>query len=224
MKKHKNSGWWVVLIILLLLIIDQILKVWVKTHMQLGESIRITDWFYILFIENPGMAYGMTFINKIVLSLSRIVAVSVIGYYIYKVMKREYRTGYLVCLAMIFAGATGNIFDSLFYGQIFTVSTPYNVSEVVPFGQGYAPMLQGKVVDMFYFPLIVTTWPEWVPVWGGRDFVFFSPIFNLADSYISVAFVLLLLFFRNELEHIYEVLVEGTRFEKKKIEGDGEAS
>lgn len=224
MKKHKNSGWWVVLIILLLLIIDQILKVWVKTHMQLGESIRITDWFYILFIENPGMAYGMTFINKIVLSLSRIVAVSVIGYYIYKVMKREYRTGYLVCLAMIFAGATGNIFDSLFYGQIFTVSTPYNVSEVVPFGQGYAPMLQGKVVDMFYFPLIVTTWPEWVPVLGGRDFVFFSPIFNLADSYISVAFVLLLLFFRNELEHIYEVLVEGTRFEKKKIEDDGEAS
>ncbi len=192
--------------------------------MQLGESIRITDWFYILFIENPGMAYGMTFINKIVLSLSRIVAVSVIGYYIYKVMKREYRTGYLVCLAMIFAGATGNIFDSLFYGQIFTVSTPYNVSEVVPFGQGYAPMLQGKVVDMFYFPLIVTTWPEWVPVLGGRDFVFFSPIFNLADSYISVAFVLLLLFFRNELEHIYEVLVEGTRFEKKKIEDDGEAS
>ncbi len=224
MKKHKNSGWWVVLIILLLLIIDQILKVWVKTHMQLGESIRITDWFYILFIENPGMAYGMTFINKIVLSLSRIVAVSVIGYYIYKVMKREYRTGYLVCLAMIFAGATGNIFDSLFYGQIFTVSTPYNVSEVVPFGQGYAPMLQGKVVDMFYFPLIVTTWPEWVPVLGGRDFVFFSPIFNLADSYITVAFVLLLLFFRNELEHIYEVLVEGTRFEKKKIEDDGEAS
>ncbi len=192
--------------------------------MQLGESIRITDWFYILFIENPGMAYGMTFINKIVLSLSRIVAVSVIGYYIYKVMKREYRTGYLVCLAMIFAGATGNIFDSLFYGQIFTVSTPYNVSEVVPFGQGYAPMLQGKVVDMFYFPLIVTTWPEWVPVLGGRDFVFFSPIFNLADSYITVAFVLLLLFFRNELEHIYEVLVEGTRFEKKKIEDDGEAS
>ncbi len=203
------------LIILLLLIIDQVIKIWVKTEMSLGESIRITDWFRILFIENNGMAYGMSFIYKPILTLFRIFAVSVIIYYIYKVVKREHRMGYVVCLSMICAGAAGNIIDCLFYGQIFTVSTPYNVSELVPFGQGYAPILEGKVVDMFYFPLIVTTWPDWVPMYGGEEFIFFSPIFNFADSCISVGVVALLLFFRRELETFTEVLTEGTRFEKK---------
>ncbi len=203
------------LIILLLLIIDQIIKVWVKTEMSLGESIRITDWFRILFIENNGMAYGMSFIYKPILTLFRIFAVSVIIYYIYKVVKREHRMGYVVCLSMICAGAAGNIIDCLFYGQIFTVSTPYNVSELVPFGQGYAPILEGKVVDMFYFPLIVTTWPDWMPMYGGEEFIFFSPVFNFADSCISVGMVALLLFFRRELETFTAVLAEGTCFEKK---------
>ncbi len=203
------------LIILLLLIIDQIIKVWVKTEMSLGESIRITDWFRILFIENNGMAYGMSFIYKPILTLFRIFAVSVIIYYIYKVVKREHRMGYVVCLSMICAGAAGNIIDCLFYGQIFTVSTPYNVSELVPFGQGYAPILEGKVVDMFYFPLIVTTWPDWMPMYGGEEFIFFSPVFNFADSCISVGMVVLLLFFRRELEVFTAVLTEGTCFEKK---------
>ncbi len=203
------------LIILLLLIIDQVIKIWVKTEMSLGESIRITDWFRILFIENNGMAYGMSFIYKPILTLFRIFAVSVIIYYIYKVVKREHRIGYVVCLSMICAGAAGNIIDCLFYGQIFTASTPYNVAELVPFGQGYAPILEGKVVDMFYFPLIVTTWPDWVPLYGGEEFIFFSPVFNFADSCISVGVVALLLFFRRELETFTEVLAEGTRFEKK---------
>lgn len=205
MKRLKHTGYWSIAIIILLLVIDQIIKVWVKTSMHLGESIHITDWFYISFIENNGMAYGMSFIYKPLLTLFRLVAISAIGYYIYKVVKKEHRLGYVLCLSLICAGAAGNIFDCLFYGQIFTVSTPFNISEFVPFGQGYAPVLQGKVVDMFYFPLIVTTWPDWVPLWGGDRFVFFSPIFNFADACISVGVVLLLLFYRKDIEHFGNV-------------------
>lgn len=170
--------------------------------MYLGESNRVTDWFFITFIENNGMAYGMSFIYKPLLTLFRIVACSAIGYYIYKVVKRDTRIGYVVCLSMILAGAAGNIFDCLFYGQVFTVSTPYNIAEFVSFGDGYAPLLQGRVVDMFYFPL--WEWPDWMPLIGGQ--VFFSPVFNFADSCISVGVVLLLLFFRKEMETISQVL------------------
>lgn len=184
--------------------------------MHLGESIRVTNWFYITFIENNGMAYGMSFIYKPLLTLFRIVAITIISYYIYKVVKREHRIRYVICLSLICAGAAGNIFDCLFYGQIFTVSTPFNISEFVSFGQGYAPILQGKVVDMFYFPIIVTTWPDWVPVWGGREYIFFSPVFNFADACISVGVILLLIFHRKDFEHFGQVLVEGTRFEKKR--------
>lgn len=209
MKKLNNRGWWATLIILLLLVIDQIIKLWVKTHMHLGESIHVTDWFYIMFIENNGMAYGMTFINKIVLSLFRIVAVSIIAYYIYKVVNKH-RFSYIICMSMILAGAAGNIIDCLLYGQMFTVSTPYNISEFTDFGAGYAPILQGKVVDMFYFPLF--TWPEWMPFVGGN--IFFSPIFNFADSCISVGVVMLILFFRKEMETLTGDFTEGTPLEK----------
>lgn len=202
MKKHNYKGLLAVLIILLLVIIDQVIKVEVKTTMYLGESNRVTDWFFITFIENNGMAYGMSFIYKPLLTLFRIVACSAIGYYIYKVVKRDTRIGYVVCLSMILAGAAGNIFDCLFYGQVFTVSTPYNIAEFVSFGDGYAPLLQGRVVDMFYFPL--WEWPDWMPLIGGQ--VFFSPVFNFADSCISVGVVLLLLFFRKEMETISQVL------------------
>ncbi|MBR7018200.1 MAG: lipoprotein signal peptidase [Prevotella sp.] len=188
-----------VLIVVALLVIDQIIKIWVKTSMCLHESIEITPWFYINFIENNGMAYGMTFINKIVLSLFRIVAVSVIGYYIWLQVKENARRGYIICLAMVMAGAAGNIFDSMFYGTCFTQSTPFEPSYLVPWGDGYAPFLRGRVVDMFYFPLIETTLPDWLPIWGGQPYVFFSPVFNFADACISVGVVLLLLFFRKEL-------------------------
>ena len=204
MKKHNQAGWWAVLTILLLLVIDQVIKVWVKTHMSLGESIDITSWFKIVFIENNGMAYGMTFFNKIVLSLFRIVAVTAIGIYIYNVVKGKHHFGFIICLAMLFAGAAGNIFDCLFYGQIFTVSTPFNVAEFVPFGQGYAPVLEGRVVDMFYFPLFEFNWPDWLPYIGGKHHIFFSPVFNFADSCISVAVVLLLIFYRSDLETFNE--------------------
>ena len=197
-----KKGLLVALFIVLLLVIDQVIKIEGKTGMRLHESIRITDWFYISFIENNGMAYGMTIINKLVLSIFRIVAISVLGYYLCRQIKLGARNFYIACLALVWAGAAGNLIDCMFYGLIFNASSPYYLSYFVPFGQGYAPFLMGKVVDMFYFPLIVTTWPDWVPFWGGDAFVFFSPVFNFADSCISVGVVLLLLFCRQELSQI----------------------
>ncbi len=201
--KVLNNGRMAILIVIAILLIDQAIKIWVKTNMTLYETIDIASWFKIRFIENNGMAYGMEIGSKLVLSVFRIVAVSAIGYYIYKVSKRtDIRRGYIVCMAMVVAGAAGNILDSMFYGLIFNGSSEFYTSYFVPFGSGYAPFLMGKVVDMFYFPLIVTTWPSWVPVVGGQEFVFFSPIFNFADSAISVGVVLLLLFYRRELNSI----------------------
>ena len=201
-RTHKRKGLIAIFAVIILLVIDQIIKIEVKTSMCLHESIRITDWFYISFIENNGMAYGMTIINKLVLSLFRIVAISVLGVYIYRQIKKNVRTFYLACLVLVLAGAIGNLIDCMFYGLIFNASSPYYVSYMVPFGHGYAPFLMGKVVDMFYFPLIVTTWPEWVPFWGGDEFIFFSPVFNFADACISVGVILLLLFCRTELSQI----------------------
>jgi len=187
-------------IVVFILVVDQLIKIWVKTHMMLHESIEITSWFYILFIENNGMAFGMQLGSKVLLSLFRLVAIGLLGYYIWwEISKRNAKIGYVATLAMILAGAAGNLIDCLFYGQIFNASSPYYVSYFVPFGQGYAPMLFGKVVDMFYFPIIETTWPDWMPLVGGNDFVFFSPVFNFADASISVGVVLLLLFYRKEI-------------------------
>ena len=197
-----KRGWLAVAIVLAVLIIDQVIKIWVKTHMTLHETIEILSWFKIVFIENNGMAYGMEIGSKLVLSLFRMVAVGVLGYYIWQQAKKQARWGYIVCLSMVLAGALGNIIDSMFYGLIFNASSEYYLSYFVPFGTGYAPFLMGKVVDMFYFPLIVTTYPDWVPMVGGNPFVFFSPVFNFADSSISVGVVLLLLFYRKEIGEI----------------------
>ena len=190
------------LIIVAILLIDQAIKIWVKTSMTLHESIHITDWFYITFIENMGMAFGMQLGSKIVLSLFRLVAIGVLGYYIWQQVNKNARTGYIVCLSLVLAGAAGNLIDCMFYGMIFNESSPYYLSYFVDFGTGYAPFLMGKVVDMFYFPLIETDWPTWMPFVGGQHFVFFSPVFNFADASISVSVVLLLLFYREEISKI----------------------
>lgn len=190
------------LIIVAILLIDQAIKIWVKTSMTLHESIRVTDWFYITFIENMGMAFGMQLGSKIMLSLFRVVAIGILGYYIWQQVKRNARTGYLICLSMVLAGAAGNLIDCMFYGLLFNESSPYYLSYFVDFGSGYAPFLMGKVVDMFYFPLIETEWPTWMPFVGGQHFVFFSPVFNFADASISVSVVLLLLFYREEISKI----------------------
>lgn len=222
MKTLKNiltQGRVATIIIVAIILIDQAIKISIKSNMYLGEYIHITDWFYIDFVENNGMAYGMTFINKLALSLFRIVAISALIYYMYKVVaEKNHRWGYVVCLSMIVAGAVGNLIDCLFYGMIFSQSTPFDVAELVTWGEGYAPMLYGKVVDMFYFPLIETTLPQWIPIWGGDDYIFFSPVFNFADSSISVGIVSLVIFFRRELEGANNTFWRGTRWEKKEQE------
>lgn len=198
------KAWMAVAIVVAILLIDQIIKIEVKTNMTLGEAKRVTDWFYIEFIENNGMAYGMKFINKLVLSLFRLFAIGFIGYYLAKIIKKDVAPlGYIVLIAMVLAGAAGNLIDCLFYGLIFDASTPFTVSQFVPFGEGYSTFLHGKVVDMFYFPIIQTTWPEWVPYFGGSEYVFFSPVFNFADACISVGVVALLLFYRKQLEVLF---------------------
>lgn len=205
MRSQRNiitKGRLAVILVILILLTDQAIKIWVKTSMCLHESIHITDWFYISFIENMGMAFGMQLGSKILLSLFRFVAIAFLGYYIWLQVRKNARTGYIVCLSMVFAGAVGNLIDCMFYGLCFANSSEFYVSYLVPFGTGYAPFLMGKVVDMFYFPLVEWDWAQWIPFVGGEHFVFFSPVFNFADASISVSVVLLLLFFRKEISEI----------------------
>lgn len=190
------------IIIVLVLVIDQIIKIWVKTNMYWHESIHITDWFYLFFTENNGMAFGMEIFGKLFLTLFRIVAVGFITWYLIKIIKRkEVKTGFVVCLSLILAGAAGNIIDSVFYGLIFNESTVSSMAQFVPIGEGYDNIFYGKVVDMFYFPIIDTHWPTWIPIIGGDHFIFFSPIFNFADAAISCGIIALILFYNNYLNH-----------------------
>ena len=202
MKKLFTRGRMAVLIVTAILLIDQAIKIWVKTHMYRGESIRIADWFYIHFTENPGMAFGMEVFNKLFLTSFRIVAAAAIIWYLWKLCKKavhEIPVGYIVCLSCILAGAIGNIIDCVCYGAIFTESTYRELAQFVSPGEGYAPWFYGKVVDMFYFPLIETNWPTWMPFVGGEHFIFFSPIFNFADAAISCGIVALLIFYNTYL-------------------------
>lgn len=211
-RKVFTDGRLAVILVTVILLIDQVIKIWVKTSMCLHESIRITSWFYINYIENMGMAFGMQIGSKIILSLFRVVAIAILAYYIWLQVKKHARTSYVLCLSMILAGAIGNLIDCMFYGLCFAGSSEFYTSYFVPFGTGYAPFLMGKVVDMFYFPLIKTDWPDWMPLVGGDHFIFFSPVFNFADASISVGVVLLLLFFRKEISEI-----SLKRVEKKEV-------
>ena len=201
-KKFFTKGRIATILVVAILLIDQTIKIWVKTHMALHESIHVTDWFYIAFIENNGMAYGMQLGSKLLLSLFRLVAISGLTYYVWQIVRQQVRTGYVVVVSMILAGAIGNLIDCMFYGLVFDASTSYSIASTVPFGEGYSSFLMGKVVDMFYFPLIVTTYPDWSPINAGEEFIFFSPVFNFADAVISVGVVLLLLFYRKELSNL----------------------
>ena len=185
-----------------ILLIDQWIKIEVKTSMTLYEKHEVTSWFYIYFIENNGMAFGMSFINKTLLSLFRLGAIMVIAVFLYKEIRRGVRWIWVVLLSMLWAGAAGNLIDCIFYGVCFTQSSPDYVAYGVPIGQGYATWLNGRVVDMFYFPLIVTDLPQWIPFWGGQHFVFFSPIFNFADAAVSCSVIAAFLFCRKEMSEI----------------------
>ena len=182
-----------------ILVIDQVIKFCVKTGMYLGQHIEITSWFHIAFVENNGMAFGWElFGGKLFLTLFRLVAVSLIGWFIYKEIGRNRSFGYIICLTLIMAGAAGNIIDCLFYGLIFN-NPPYPyTAQLVPWGMGYGEFLYGRVVDMFYFPLVEWNMPTWVPFYGGEHCIFFSPVFNFADAAISCGIVALLLFYHKQ--------------------------
>ena len=197
----KRNAWIALAVGILLIVIDQCIKFAVKLNMSLGEQIIVFDWFRIDFIENKGMSFGMEIGSKLLLILFRITAVSLLCWYIAKKIQQGRPLGFIIILTMICAGAAGNIFDSLFYGQFFTESVPYGEpSHLVAWGEGYAPMLMGRVVDMFYFPLFHGTFPSWFPLVGGEPFVFFSAVFNFADACISVGVLLFLIFYRKELD------------------------
>lgn len=197
--KHLN-GWLVAAFMLLLLVIDQVIKIYVKTHFCLGESVRVTDWFYIEFIENNGMAWGMSFVNKLTLSIGRLVAIVFLLIYMRILLRNRRRPAYVLLVSLIIVGAIGNMIDSTFYGLIFSASSPYYTSYLVPFGTGYESVLMGKVVDMFYFPFFTTTWPTWLPFIGGSEFTFFSPVFNFADVCVCVGALSILVLMRKEFE------------------------
>lgn len=187
-----------IVLIISTLILDQALKVWIKLNMTLGQEFKILgDKGFIHFTENNGMAFGLELggeMGKLALSLFRIIAIVAIGYGIVYMAKREYHKGLILCVSLIFAGALGNMIDSAFYGMIFSESSWYYKAQLFPLEGGYSSFLHGKVVDMFYFPLVSGHYPSWLPILGGQDFVFFRPVFNLADAAISIGVVLILIF------------------------------
>lgn len=181
---------------LAVIVIDQIVKIWVKTSFYLGESVPVLPFFELRFVQNNGMAFGMELGSKLLLTSFRIAVVSLLVWYIVKICRRACSpTGYVVTLALIAAGAFGNIIDCVFYGQIFSNPMPPFTAEFVPWGDGYAPLFRGLVVDMLYFPLFSFTWPDWMPWLGGSEFSFFDPVFNVADAAISVGMAVLICFY-----------------------------
>lgn len=185
------------IIIFIVLFIDQLSKFLVKTNMYLGQEFSVIgDWFIIHFTENNGMAFGMEFggdYGKVFLTVFRIVAVAAIGWYLVDLTKKKAPNGFISAMALMFAGAAGNIIDSVFYGRLFNDSLN-QIAEFLPEEGGYAPLLQGRVVDMLYFPVIQGHFPHWFPIWGSEEFLFFRPVFNIADSAITISVAMILIF------------------------------
>jgi len=208
---------WAVAVIFLILVADQILKIYIKTNFRLGEMRQICgmEWANLYFVENKGMAFGLDIVGgTILLCTFRIIAVALLAVFLMRIIKEKFQTGFILCICLVLAGAAGNIFDNIFYGAFFTESTPWRVATNVPFNEGYSTLFVGKVVDMFYFPIIRTVYPDWVPMLGGQQFVFFSPIFNFADAAITSGTLAVILFYRKSLQKAYML------FERKKKSND----
>ena len=197
----------VAIFIILLLVADQALKYYIKTNYTLGEEHNVLGtWFRLHFVENEGMAWGLTFggnFGKIALTLFRLVAVIWGTFYLKNIVEKKYHPGFIICAALIYTGAFGNLIDSMFYGLIFNASDPFTTATLFPPEGGYTSFLHGKVVDMLYFPIVETYYPNWFPIadWRGQPFEFFSPVFNLADAFISTGVIVLLLFQRKFFPH-----------------------
>jgi len=208
-----------VLLIFAVLLIDQAVKFWVKLNMTLGQEFNILgDWFIIHFTENNGMAFGLEFggeAGKLALSLFRIAAVIGIGYGLHYMVRHKYHRGFILNVALIFAGAMGNIIDSTFYGLIFSESTWFEKARLLPAEGGYSSLLHGKVVDMLYFPVIKGHFPSWFPFWGGEDFLFFRPVFNIADSAITIGVALILIY---QKRYFKEEIVEPESYNSEVVE------
>ena len=200
-----SNGVKATVLILVVLTIDQLVKFEIKTTMTIGESITVFgNWFFIKFIENPGMAFGLDIPGKQgkpILTIFRIVAVIAIGWYMRELILKGAKTGLVLCVALIFAGAMGNIIDSVFYAVLFNESTYFTVAQMFPAEGGYGKLLHGRVVDMLYFPVLQGTYPHWFPFWRGQEFIFFRPIFNIADSSISVGILTILVFQKRFFQH-----------------------
>lgn len=210
-----SAGWLAVCIIALVIVADQALKIWIKTSFYFGEDQEILPWFHLKFIENNGMAFGLELWNKLVLTIGRIVAVALFIWFIVKIKDiRELRKGFVACVALITAGAAGNIFDCVFYGVIFNNPMPPEIATLFPEGGGYSGWFEGRVVDMLYFPFYDFFWPEWIPGIGGTYYEFFAYIFNIADSSICVGVFLLLIFYSKDASLAFQILGA------KKIDGN----
>lgn len=217
MKHRISNGTLAAIIIVAVIIVDQAIKVWVKTHFFYGEEFRITDWFRLLFIENNGMAWGMEFGSKFFLTWFRIIVAGLVIYYLWRIRRRDdLPSGYVACIALIAAGAIGNILDCIFYGLIFNDPAAPAVAQLFPPGGGYAGAFNGRVVDMFYFPIAEWDWPSWMPGIGGHHFQFFNAIFNFADACLSVSVITLIFF--------YSKYLTGDTKAAKSGDGEGEDS
>ena len=203
-------------VIFIIILADQFLKIWVKTHFFLGEESPITSWFVIKFIQNNGMAFGMELTSKLLLTFGRIIAVILFIWALWKVIPCDrLRKGFLISIALIIAGAAGNVFDCVFYGEIFNNPAPPERAVLFPEGGGYAGWFEGRVVDMLYFPLFSFTWPEWMPMVGGERFEFFQYIFNLADASITIGVMMLIFFYSSDLGVAWKYLKETLRNKKQ---------